>query len=169
MEKLSIIFSFFFLVGLSLAGFLCGMLLHESGHAIACLLLGIPYSFSLTHVTFNESSIPLVNIVVRLAGGITQTLFSFLFLLLIRNYREESSEIKFFREDKSLKLGLFLGFEYAFVAVALHGIINSIWEGFFYEHYEKNYNNPIFVLVITLTFLIAGFMKIKKLSETPSD
>lgn len=64
-------------IGLSAGGFVFGMLVHESSHAMVCLLFGLPYSWSLTQVVYETIPEPLVNNLVGLAGVWARPCFRF--------------------------------------------------------------------------------------------
>jgi len=79
-----------FLLGLIGGGFLLGNFVHEISHAMACLLFGLPHSLSWGQVVYLESPDPLVNVFVRLAGGMGQALFSLLFSGIPQPWRKKS-------------------------------------------------------------------------------
>ena len=132
-----------FLIGLSLGGFLFGMVAHENSHVIVCLLFGLPFSYSLTQVVYVTSSNPSVNILVGLAGGIGQTLFSLFFVWYATTWEKRAfvKSLSDFRRPSLLSM--VFGFELAFLTIAFHGIINAIWEGLFYQSYVQIHANII--------------------------
>jgi len=150
-------------IGISLGGPFIGMLIHENSHAIACLMFGLPYSWSLTHVVYVISPDPLVNIIVRLAGGLGQALVALLlFWYATKLEKTFSSRILFKQlldEKRSPIRSMFYGFELALLTIAFHGIVTGIWEGFFFESYTENIHNyfllvPIILLCGILSFYI---------------
>ena len=143
-----------FLVVFPAASFLFGMVIHESSHAIICLSLGLPYSWSLTQVVYLTSSDPLVNTVVRLAGGAGQALFSFASFCLVTLFEKRIQRSFLIESQRALGLGVVFGIEIALLTVAFHGIANGIWEGLFYPHYSQNYNNNLWTAVILLPSLL---------------
>lgn len=112
--------------------FLFGSVAHETSHAIVCLLFGLPFSWSLTQVTFMASSDPWVNTLVKLAGGMGQALVSLLFvwyLLILEKYalRKSPDALRLFTRS------IFFGFELSFLTIGLQGVVNGVWEGFFFS------------------------------------
>ena len=130
-----------FLTGLFLGAFLFGMVIHESSHAIVCILFGLPYSWSLTHVVFVSSPDPLVNILVGLAGGIGQALVSLFFFWYATTWEKRTfvKSLSDFRRPPLLSM--VFGFQLAFLTIAFQGIVNAIWEGLFHQSYEQIYAN----------------------------
>jgi len=141
-------------IGISLGGPFIGMLIHENSHAIACLMFGLPYLWSLTHVVYVASPDPLVNIIVRLAGGLGQALVALLFFWYVTKLEKHFSSRIFFKqlldEKKSPIRSMLYGFEIAFLTIAFHGIITGVWEGFFFESYSKNVHNYFLLVPIIL-------------------
>ena len=154
-----------FLVGLLGGGFLFGNLLHESSHALACLLFGLPYLLSWGQVVYARSPDPLVNFFVRLAGGAGQASFSLL-LFWYATMLEKRVLIRTVQNLKrSLDLSMLFGFELAFLTIAFHGIITGIVESLFYQSYLQTYDN---FLIWGTIVLICGITSFVILYERPS-
>jgi len=100
-----------FLVGLLGGGFLFGVLLHESSHALACLLFGLPYRLSWGQVVYARSQNPLVNFFVRFAGGAGQALFSLFFFWCATIWRKRVLTRSVPDLKRSLDLSMLFGFE----------------------------------------------------------
>lgn len=130
------------LVGLLFGDLIFGMLVHESSHAMVCLLFGLPYSWSWTQVVYLRSANPVVNHFVGLAGGMAQAFFSLLFSWYIITL-EEVIVGRLSNERRSPKQSILFGFELAFLTIAFHGVINGIWEGLFYQSYEQIHDNSL--------------------------
>jgi hypothetical protein len=130
-----------FLLGFSFIGLFAGMLVHEEGHAVLCILYGLPFSWSLAHVVYERSPNPLINITIGLAGGFAQALSSLILLWFAINLEKNFLHAESVTDKKHLKQGVFFGFELAFLTITFHGIINGIWEGLFYQSYEQLYDN----------------------------
>jgi len=157
------------LLGLSIGGFLLGNLLHESSHAMACLLFGLPYSLSWGQVVYAESPNPVVNIFVRLAGGMGQALFSLLFFLYARRYltmqKTKVTFQKIFNGRRLPEIGLLFGFELAFLTIAFHGVITGIVEGLFYQSYVQTCDNLlIWGTIVLLCGIISFYILYKRQS-----
>lgn len=161
-----------FLFSLPVIGFLFGMVVHESGHAIACLLFGLPYSWSLTQVVYLTSQNPVINIIIRLAGGGSQALFSFFFFWCTTLFEKRLIFKSIPEKRRSPKLSITFGFEAAFLTVAFHGVVNGIWEGLFYQHYSQNYNNTVLSGVLLLISFIVSlyivYTRLKRLAVSKS-
>lgn len=155
------------LVGLFFGGFVFGMLVHESGHAIVCLLFGLPYSWSLTRVVYVRSQNPLVNNLVGLAGGMAQASFSLLFFWYVTTLEKKVLVQSFYnellKERRSPKRSILFGFELAFLTIAFHGAITGIWEGLFYQSYEQIHDNfLVWGTIILLCGIIAFYILYKR-------
>ncbi len=155
------------LIGFAIGGFVFGMIVHENSHVLACLLFGLRiHSYTLTHVVYEESSNPLVNISVRLAGGIGQTLVSLLFFWSMASLEGRAIRQtvfgRVFGPGTSPMLGIVLGFELAFLTVAFHGIANAVWEGFLFESYSQLYDNVVLVGAVLLISGIISFYIIRQ-------
>lgn len=152
--------------------FLFGMVLHENGHAIACLLCGLPCSWSLTQVVYETSRNLLTNIVIGLAGGASQALFSFVFFWYTTHFEKRLLFKNIFEMQRSPKLSMVFGFEAAFLTVAFHGVVNGIWEGLFYQHYSQSYNNTVLTGALLLTSFMLSlyvvFARFKRLTMSKS-
>lgn len=71
------------LIGLFSGFFLFGSLTHENSHAFMCMLFGAPYKYSLSQITYNSANVsPMANTIIRVSGGIGQTLLALTFLWL---------------------------------------------------------------------------------------
>ncbi len=156
-----------FIIGLILSSFLLGMIVHENSHVLACLVFGLQIeSYSLSYVTYVVSPNVLVNIIVRLAGGIGQALVSLLFFWNIVNLEGRAFRKTFFENLFNNKnppiLGPVFGLELAFLTIAFHGIVNAIWEGFFFENYELLHDNTILWGLIILGSTIVSIFILKK-------
>jgi hypothetical protein len=131
------------LIGFSTLGFLAGTIVHEESHAVACLLLGAPIaSWSWDHVEYVRSSNNYVNVLIGLAGGFGQALFSFIFLFYFRYLLVKFEPKIAFQKvilEKRLTIipSIFFGLEIVLLGTALHGIANSVVEGFFYDVYVQ--------------------------------
>jgi len=145
------------LVGFFVGGFLFVMVVHESSHAMVCLIFGLPFSWSLSQVVYVRSPNSLVNILVRLAGGVGQAFFSLLFFWFVITLDKKVLVQKLFNERKSPKRSILFGFELAFLAIAFHGVINGIWEGLFYQSYEQIHDNLLVWGIIVLFCGIISF------------
>jgi hypothetical protein len=158
----SFIFSFF------LGGFLFGMVAHENSHALTCMVFGLRIrAYSLSQVVYEASPNPIVNTVVGLAGGAGQALTSFIscwYLTML--------EKRVF--GKPPYSNMVLGFELGFLTIAFHGVINAVWEGFFFEHYGQQHGNLILTLIIALFSLftaaiVLGIRNLQKLARRGSE
>ena len=81
-----------FIIGISMGGIFFGAIIHEVSHATICLIYGLPFSLSWSHVTYKESVNDLVNLQVRLAGGLGQFTFSMLFFWFTRLIEKKNSQ-----------------------------------------------------------------------------
>jgi hypothetical protein len=150
------------LIGLMLGGILFGMIAHEESHAVACLIFGCKIaSWSLDNVSYLPSTNETVNILVRLAGGLGQALFSFIFFFWLWSYFEKQvapkSVCQVF-EMKKLQIlpSVVFGFELAFLAIAFHGIVSGLVEGFMFDFYAQNHANlSVWMTVIALCIVSA--------------
>lgn len=155
------------LSGFSLGSFIFGMVAHENSHVIACLVFGLRiHSYSLTHVVYEGSPNPLVNTSVRLAGGIGQTLLSLLFFWYATTLEGRGLRQTLFKKTLDSRnspiLGIVFGFELAFLTVAFHGVVNGIWEGFFFGNYSQLHDSVVLWAIIVLFSAINSFYIIRR-------
>lgn len=131
-------------VGLYLGFILFGAVAHENSHALVCLFFGLPYRYSLSQITYyTPNASQITQIIVGASGGIGQALSSLVFF----------GEVTFL-ENRNAKWFLSaFGFEIAFLTIAFMGIVNSIWEGFFHDNYDKYYNNAIIFTVLAVSMM----------------
>ena len=139
------------LIGLCIGVVVFGMIVHESSHALACIFLKVPFTYSI----FQVNTVPLTGITaifMGLSGGIAELFVSLLAFWLVT-----------FLEKRGLNwfLGA-IGFEIAFLTMVFLGVINSLWEGLFYDSYQLVYNNPPFLLVLFLLTFGISFIVVKK-------
>lgn len=151
------------LIAFVLGSIIFGMVAHENSHAIACLIFGLSiHSYSFTHVVYEQSPDPLVNICVGLAGGVGQTLLSLLFFWYVTTLEKralrQTAFSRMFESKRSPMLGIVCGVELALLTVAFHGVANAIWEGFFFESYSKLHDNIVLWGIILLFSSIISFI-----------
>lgn len=155
------------LLGFCGGAFIFGMVVHENSHAIACLLLRVRiHSYSIYQVVYETSSDPRVNVLIGVSGGIGQALFSFFFFWYVTTWEKrifmEIFSKKLMGFKKTEKLGVLLGFEISFFALFLHGIVNAIWEGFFYSNYLEFHDNLALIAIILFFCLLVSFLVSRK-------
>ena len=128
-----------FVVGLVTIGvYVLGGVVHESGHAIACFLLKVPFSFAMFHVTPKVSVSGLPQTIIGLSGGLMEALVSVLCLWIVS-----------FREKRGSNWFSFtVGVETLLLTMFFVGAINSAFEGFFHTTYQAYSSNTFVVLAI---------------------
>jgi hypothetical protein len=163
MEKTKLIFylsaavAFFPALFLGIVFF--GFIVHESWHAVFCLIFGIPYSFSLIRVNFDPSPNPAVNTLIYLGGGIGAAFVSLLFFWLLT----EIEKMLITKQGSSQKrqhslLGILFSSEIVFLAMSFHGFINGIWEGLFTSSYSRIYDNSVIWDSVLVGSLLVAFV-----------
>jgi hypothetical protein len=164
-----------FVVVLAIGGVFFGWLVHETAHTLGCIAFGLEYSWSLRRVVYVTSPTPLVNLVVRLAGGAGEALSSLGFFWFARNrlmmLKEEIVWQRTFGCPRSVKVSIFFGLELALLTTVFHGFIMGIWEGFFFESYVQIHGITMIWGIITLlcgvtSLLILYRMQSKFLRQT---
>jgi hypothetical protein len=153
------------LVGLVGGGFFFGMIIHEESHAVACLLFRVPIvSWSFDRVVYETSPSNYVNVLIGLAGGLGQALASLVFFLYARSYlvkygKNTILQKEGFEERSSILADFTFGFEASFLAIAFHGIINSLVEGFFHDIYVGIHSDSLIWLgILALSLAVASFI-----------
>lgn len=147
-------------VGLCVGVVLFGMIVHENSHALACIFLKVPFTYSIFQVTPLLPVSGLTATIIGLSGGIGEALVSLFFFWLVT-----------FCEKRNAKwfLGA-IGFEIAFLTMVFLGLTNSLWEGLFYNNYQLVYNNPailsaLFLSTLGISFYVVKKWKFKKLND----
>ncbi len=133
--------------------FLFGAIAHESSHALMVRIFGLPFKYSLAQVIYDSTNASeIAKTLIGFAGGIGQAVTSLISFWLVTCLEKR-------------KVNLFLlaiGFEIAFLSIAFMGIINSVWEGFFYSSYVDYYSSStIFSVEIILSMVTSAYI-IKK-------
>lgn len=131
--------------------FFFGMIWHELGHGLACLVFGLPFQISLTHVTTPTYPRPWVKIVVGLAGGLGEAL-SALIVFGCTVWLE-----RLIPDQSLLKRSMFFGFELAFLTISFQGLVAAILEGCFNETYKQLLNNLPFWVTVCISCGILAF------------
>lgn len=121
-----------------------GALIHETGHALACLLLGLPFYMTSTSVVYAHAhpNSP-AGILVGLAGGLLQALFS-LILFWFATIWEKKVLFKKASDFKRLKLFMVFGAKVGFLTMTFKAAINGILEGLFYQSYLQIHSDATF-------------------------
>ena len=117
-----------------------GVIIHEVNHATICLIHGLPFSSSWSHVTYKESENYLVNLQVRLARGLDQSAFSLLFFWFTGLLEKEIS-VGRLDNKKAIVRNISFGFRLAFLTISIHGVVTAFVEGLLYDFYAKTHNN----------------------------
>jgi len=139
-----------FLMGFFFGSFFFGMVCHENSHVLACLVFRLRiHSYLLTQVICETSSNTLVNTIVRLSGGIGQSLVSFGFFWYAITLEKRVPKQRVLQ-------GMLFGFELAFLTIAFHGVVNAVWEGFLFDEYSKSFANVLLTQTILLACLIVS-------------
>jgi hypothetical protein len=143
-----------FFIGLYFGFILFGAITHENSHAFTCIIFGGKIlNYSLANVIYDSSSLsPILNLIIRLAGGMGQALYA-LFFLWGTTYLEKKSQKWFLAA---------MGLEISFLSISFMGFITAFWEGFFYENYRVNVNNSIsFSILVVSMMAVSSFIIIK--------
>lgn len=136
-----------------------GLIIHESSHAFVCLIFGVPYSFSLTHVNFDRSPNPVVNTLIYLSGGIGEAFVSLLFFWLFIEIEKMLATKRASNQKRPhALLGMLFGFEIVLLAMGFHGFINGIWEGLFTPSYSLIHDNSVIWNSIFVGSLLVAFV-----------
>ncbi len=142
------------LIGLIIGIFLLGQIVHEEGHALVCIALNIPFSYSSTQV----NTIPLSGVsgaIVGLSGGLGEALVALIFFWIAT----------FFEKHNSNWFLAAIGLETAFLTFVFMGISNAIWEGLFNASYQLNFNNPFTLSILFLPCMVSSTMIVLKLKR----
>jgi hypothetical protein len=139
------------LIGLFIGIYFLGQIVHEESHALACILLGVPFIYSSTQVNTIALS-GFSGTVVGLSGGLGEALVALFFFWIST----------FFEKHKSNWFLAAIGFEIAFLTFVFMGISNAIWEGLFNESYKMNFSNPITLSVLFLPSMIISALLVQK-------
>jgi len=134
------------IIGLSISVPLFGYLIHESSHALGCIIFNIPFNYSLSYVTplVDVSRTPFV--IIGLMGGFGEALGSLLTFCMAIYF-----------EKRSAKWFLAMtGLEVAFLTMVIMGIINSVMEGLFYQIYQNIFNNAATLLLLFSLAILAA-------------
>lgn len=127
-----------FFLSYSFALSFCAMVMHETGHALAARMFGFPHHlvpWTDVIILRNPLTPSWIFNLVALAGGITQSLTSFGFLLWVSAFQRILSK------QSILKPKIFFGLKLSFLTVVFTGLINAIWEGFFIQSYLQSADN----------------------------
>jgi hypothetical protein len=137
--------------------FFFAMPIHEIGHTVACWIFGLSIrSWSIFGVDFVFSDNLLVNVFVLLGGGICQSISSVLFFYVVKA-RERRAMVSQTTSHQTIYYILKL----ASLTALSFGIVNGIWEGFFYNSYIQYLNAFIWIVI----FFVCLLFSIKILSH----
>jgi len=157
-----------FLLGLLIAIPVSGMFFHEMGHLFACRFFDLKVvSWSPIQVVHGSSDSSSVNTAVGFAGGLTQALSSFVFVLVIGLVAtipiRGNSQIRSRLRNWSVATGL----EAAFLTVGFTGLIMAFWEGFYEDSYSFFAGDAFVGVPITLISGFFAFLILYKLFPGP--
>lgn len=153
------------IIGFSIGGPVFEVLAHESSHAVVCLLFRLPYSWSWNEVVYVRSPNNLVNLAVRLAGGMGQSSFSLLFFWYLGQFERKFLAGKS-NETKSYVHNIVFGFRLAFLTISFHGIITGLVEGLLYEVYAQTHDNIFLWGLVVVLCGIISFRVLHKLARS---
>ena len=117
-------------------------IVHEYGHALACLFFGVPieriiYSILNFKIIHGVSSIAWVNIAIKLYGGLFASIISLPMIWLI------PKNFKFRNEIRT-----------SIITYVIYHLFNGIIEGFFTEFYDKHIWIMVFPFLFSIYFSV---------------
>jgi hypothetical protein len=159
-----------FVIGLLIAIPVSGMLLHELGHLTACGIFGLKIiSYSPTQVVHASSSNPSVNAAVGFAGGLTQAMSCFAFVLIISLMSTGLPRTNYPIEIKLRNWSIAIGLETGFLTVGFTGFVIAFWEGFYTDSYDYFADNTFVWVTITFISALAAFLILYKAFPAPTE